>query len=118
MTAPLVAALGSEEQRAVFLPRLASGELTGALVVPCGTLPEAFGLTGREDGGWSGGGRAGGVQARRDGDGWRLYGEAAQVLDGHSAGLLLVAAHTGGYARGRTLLFAVRPEGGGEWCGS
>ncbi|MBB4894632.1 alkylation response protein AidB-like acyl-CoA dehydrogenase [Streptomyces olivoverticillatus] len=111
VTAPLVAALGSEEQRAVFLPRLASGELTGALVVPCGTLPEAFGLTGREDGGWSGGGRAGGVQARRDGDGWRLYGEAAQVLDGHSAGLLLVAAHTGGYARGRTLLFAVRPEG-------
>ncbi|GHG81028.1 acyl-CoA dehydrogenase family protein [Streptomyces griseocarneus] len=125
LTTPLVAALGTEEQREGLLPRLASGELTGTLVLPSGTLPAALGLTGRAgatastgagrgDGGsaagWSGGGRSGGVQARRTGDGWRLYGEAAQVLDGHSAGLLVVAAHTGGYARGRTPLFLVRPE--------
>lgn len=45
--------------------------------------------------------------------GWRLYGEAAQVLDGHSAGLLLVAAHTGGFARSRTLLFLVRDDAPG-----
>ncbi|MER7973943.1 acyl-CoA dehydrogenase family protein, partial [Streptomyces sp. NPDC096080] len=56
---------------------------------------------------WAGGGRAGGVQAGRTDTGWRLYGEADQVLDGHSAGLLLVAAHTGGFARSRTLLFLV-----------
>lgn len=61
------------------------------------------------DGDWAGGGRAGGVQARRVAGTWRLYGETAQVLDGHSAGLLLVAAHTGGYVRSRTLLFLV-PE--------
>ncbi|MFB7588452.1 acyl-CoA dehydrogenase family protein [Streptomyces sp. NPDC056169] len=89
---------------------------------------------------WSGGGRAGGIQARAaDGGGegsgagagagagaggraesgvgarsgvggWRLYGEAAQVLDGHSADLLLVAAHAGGFARSRTLLFLVRTD--------
>ncbi|MDG4864295.1 acyl-CoA dehydrogenase family protein, partial [Streptomyces sp. T-3] len=59
-------------------------------------------------GDWAGGGRAGGVQARCDEDGWRLYGQAEQVLDGHSAGLLVVAAHTGGFARSRTLLFIVR----------
>ncbi|MFF4222867.1 acyl-CoA dehydrogenase family protein [Streptomyces abikoensis] len=130
---PLIAALGTREQRDDLLPRLASGELTGTLVVPRGTLPAALGLTGpgpvdrsREggrsrngdgpgegdrswDGDWAGGGRAGGVQARRSGDGWRLYGEAPQVLDGHSAGLLLVAARTGGYADARTLLFVVRP---------
>ncbi|MER5373794.1 acyl-CoA dehydrogenase family protein [Streptomyces sp. NPDC002553] len=118
LTAPLVLALGDDAQRAALLPRLASGDLTAALAVPGPALATALGLTGGNDGDWAGGGRAGGVQARRtaggrDGDGrdggagWRLYGEAAQVLDGHSAGLLLVAARTGGYVRSRTLLFLV-----------
>ncbi|MFI9203557.1 acyl-CoA dehydrogenase family protein [Streptomyces sp. NPDC053048] len=124
LTAPLVATLGTPQQCRTLLPCLAAGELTGALVLPGATLPRALGLTGppgRPAGGngsggdeaasWSGGGRSGGVQARRTDDGWRLYGEARQVLDGHSADLLLIAAHTGGYARGRTLLFVVRPEG-------
>ncbi|MBW5486674.1 acyl-CoA dehydrogenase family protein, partial [Streptomyces bambusae] len=75
---------------------------------PGAALATALALTGENAAGdWAGGGRAGGVQARREGGGWRLYGEAAQVLDGHSAGLLLVAAHTGGFARSRTLLFLV-----------
>ncbi|MCC3778028.1 acyl-CoA dehydrogenase family protein [Streptomyces sp. UNOB3_S3] len=109
VTVPLIAALGTREQRENLLPRLASGGLTGTLAVPRGTLPDALGLTGPGADDWAGGGRAGGVQARRSGDGWRLYGEARQVLDGHSAGLLLVAARTGGYAATRTLLFVVRP---------
>ncbi|MGY1436322.1 acyl-CoA dehydrogenase family protein [Streptomyces reniochalinae] len=155
LVAPLVLALGTEAQRAGVLPRLASGELTGALAVPPGTLPVALGLTGaagsgeptggeyrpgelpagsgRSDdgrfdsgradsgrvdggwpvGGWSGGGRAGGIQAHRAADGWRLYGEAAQVLGGHSAGLLLVAAHAGGFTRSRTLLFLVADDAAG-----
>ncbi|MFJ9147208.1 acyl-CoA dehydrogenase family protein [Streptomyces sp. NPDC102270] len=110
LVAPLVLALGTEKQRADLLPRMASGTLTAALAVPPGT---ALGLTGDNSGEWAGGGRAGGVQARRsDGSqphtpGWRLYGEVEQVLDGHSAGLLLVAAHAGGFARSRTLLFLV-----------
>lgn len=117
LAAPLLAALGTPEQCAALLPALADGTLTCALAVPGGSLALALGLTGdntAED--WSGGGRAGGVQARAVDGGWRLYGEAAQVLDGHSAGLLLVAAHTGGFARSRTLLFLVRagsPEPGG-----
>ncbi|UNS97545.1 acyl-CoA dehydrogenase family protein [Streptomyces tubbatahanensis] len=145
LVAPLVLALGTEAQRTRVLPRLASGELTGALAVPPGTLPVALGLTvsagpgeragrehcpgeepadngradsgrpdsGRPVGGWSGGGRAGGIQAHRAADGWRLYGEAAQVLGGHSAGLLLVAAHTGGFTRSRTLLFLVPDDAAG-----
>jgi alkylation response protein AidB-like acyl-CoA dehydrogenase len=40
-------------------------------------------------------------------DRWRLYGQVDHVLDGHSADLLLVAAHAGGFARSRTLLFLV-----------
>ncbi|MYW45691.1 acyl-CoA dehydrogenase family protein, partial [Streptomyces sp. SID161] len=68
----------------------------------------------RPNSGYSaGGGRAGGVQARRVREEWRLYGEAGQVLDGHSAGVLLVAAHTGGFARSRTLLFLVAGDAAG-----
>ncbi|MFJ8662405.1 acyl-CoA dehydrogenase family protein [Streptomyces sp. NPDC093795] len=112
LTAPLLTALGTPAQRAALLPRLADATLTCALAVPGGSLALALGLTGDNTAGdWSGGGRAGGVQARAADGGWRLYGEAAHVVDGHSAGLLLVAAHTGGFARSRTLLFLVRTDG-------
>ncbi|PSM43935.1 acyl-CoA dehydrogenase [Streptomyces dioscori] len=106
--APLVLGLGTPSQRAALLPRIASGELTAALVVPGAALTTALGLTGGNRGDWAGGGRAGGVQARQADGGWRLYGQADQVLDGHSADLLVVAAHTGGFARPRTLFFLVR----------
>ncbi|MDW8810510.1 acyl-CoA/acyl-ACP dehydrogenase [Streptomyces scabiei] len=119
LVAPLILTLGTEPQRAALLPRLAAGRLTAALAVPGTALAAALALTCDNGGSWAGGGRAGGVQARRVGDGWRLYGEVGQVLDGHSAGLLLVAAHTGGYARSRTLLFLVRvPTGGTGETGS
>ncbi|MFF1840922.1 acyl-CoA dehydrogenase family protein [Streptomyces sp. NPDC058232] len=111
LAAPLIAAAGTEAQRAALLPRIAAGELTATLAVPGGSLSTALGLTGDTTGGaWAGGGRAGGVQARPGPEGWRLYGEAARVLDGHSAGLLLVAAHAGGFPRSRTLLFLVRAD--------
>ncbi|MEU9170667.1 acyl-CoA dehydrogenase family protein [Streptomyces sp. NPDC048420] len=111
LTAPLVLALGTQTQCAELLPRLASGALTATLAVPPGA---AFGLAGDNAGDWAGGGRAGGVQASRPrGDGWRLYGQVDQVLDGHTAGLLLVAAHAGGFARSRTLLFLVPADAPG-----
>ncbi|WP_329119394.1 acyl-CoA dehydrogenase family protein [Streptomyces sp. NBC_01353] len=114
LAAPLILALGSEEQRADLLPRIADSSLTCALAVAGTSLALALGLTGdNADGSWAGGGRAGGIQARSVEGRWRLYGEAAQVLDGHSAGLLVVAAHTGGFARSRTLLFLVRGEAAG-----
>ncbi|WP_406456255.1 acyl-CoA/acyl-ACP dehydrogenase [Streptomyces sp. NBC_01622] len=114
LAAPLVLALGSETQRATLLPRIAAGSLTAALAVPGTALTTALALTGPNDGEWAGGGRAGGVQARQQGDGgWRLYGQVAQVLDGHSAQLLLVAAHAGGFARSRTLLFLVAGDAEG-----
>ncbi|WP_405830646.1 acyl-CoA dehydrogenase family protein [Streptomyces sp. NBC_00105] len=116
LCAPLITALGTGAQRSALLPPLAAGGLTAALAVPGPALATALALTGDDSAGqWSGGGRAGGVQARADaaGGGWRLYGEAAQVLDGHSAPLLLVAAHAGGFARSRTLLFLVREDAPG-----
>ncbi|MEU6274978.1 acyl-CoA dehydrogenase family protein [Streptomyces populi] len=113
LAAPLILALGTATQRAALLPSLASGALTAALAVPGAALATALGLVGDNHGDWAGGGRAGGVQARRADGAWRLYGQAAQVLDGHSAGLLVVAAHTGGFARSRTLLFLVRGDADG-----
>ena len=114
LAAPLVLALGTETQRARLLPRIAAGSLTAALAIPGTALTTALTLTGPNGGEWAGGGRAGGVQARQVGDsGWRLYGQVAQVLDGHSAELLLVAAHTGGFARSRTLLFLVAGDAEG-----
>lgn len=109
LTAPLLLALGVEGRRAELLPRIADGSLTAALAVPAAGLA----LTGDNGGDWAGGGRSGGVQARRAGDRWRLYGEIEHVLDGHSAGVLLVAAHTGGFARSRTLLFLVPGDADG-----
>lgn len=114
LAAPLLQRLGTEEQRSELLPRIAAGGLTAALAVPGTGLATALGLVGDNLGDWSGGGRAGGVQAKLSDDGvWRLYGQAEQVLDGHSAGLLVVAAHTGGFARSRTLLYLVREGAAG-----
>ncbi|WP_327306169.1 acyl-CoA dehydrogenase family protein [Streptomyces sp. NBC_01298] len=114
LAVPLVTALGTGEQRSALLPPLAAGGLTAALAVPGPALATALALTGdNAPGEWAGGGRSGGVQARAVDGGWRLYGEVAQVLDGHSASLLLVAAHAGGFARSRTLLFLVREDAPG-----
>ncbi|MEU9149986.1 acyl-CoA dehydrogenase family protein [Streptomyces sp. NPDC048417] len=113
LAAPLLLALGTDAQRAELLPRIADGSLTAALAVPGTRLGTALALTGPGGGDWAGGGRAGGVQARPRGDRWQLYGEADQVLDGHSAGLLLVPAHAGGYARSRVLLFLVAGDADG-----
>ena len=106
LAAGAVRAQGSPEQRAELLPALASGARTAALVLPR-PLP---------DGTPAGGGRAGGVQARPPGPGredWQLYGEAAPVLDGARADLLVVAAHTGGFPRSRTVLFLVEADAAG-----
>ncbi|MET9081047.1 acyl-CoA dehydrogenase family protein [Streptomyces sp. NPDC004237] len=113
LAAPLLLALGTEAQRAALLPGIADGSRTAALAVPGTRLGAALALTDAHGGDWAGGGRSGGVQARHGDDGWRLYGEADQVLDGHSAGLLLVPAHAGGYARSRVLLFLVAGDAAG-----
>ncbi|MEU1076903.1 MULTISPECIES: acyl-CoA dehydrogenase family protein [unclassified Streptomyces] len=114
LAAPLLLALGTEPQKRAHLPLLARGELTAALAVPGPALAPALGLTDdTTDGAWAGGGRAGGVRAREAEGRWRLYGEAAQVLDGHRAGLLLVPARTGGYTHGRLRLFLVRGDAAG-----
>ncbi|MFC1405927.1 MULTISPECIES: acyl-CoA dehydrogenase family protein [Streptacidiphilus] len=114
LAATAVRTVGTEQQRTDLLPALADGARTSALVTAAapalalGLVPAGAG-DGLPDGTTAGGGRAGGVQARPapEGDGWLLYGEAGQVLDGARADLLVVAAHTGGFPRSRTVLFLV-----------
>lgn len=72
---------GTEEQRAHWLPRLASGEVVGAFA-----LSEA-------DAGSDA--ASVGTVARRDGDGWVLSGRKKWVTNGGRAGLALVFARTG-----------------------
>jgi alkylation response protein AidB-like acyl-CoA dehydrogenase len=69
---------GTEAQKQEYLPQIAEGELTATLA--------CTGPNGRPG--------VGGVEAtwRRDGDAFVLAGAAGFVLDGHSAGLVIVAA--------------------------
>jgi alkylation response protein AidB-like acyl-CoA dehydrogenase len=73
---------GDEAQRKAWLPRIASGELQATL---------AFAGPGGRPG-------ADGVELtwRREGAEYLLEGVAQQVIDGHSAGLILVAARAPG----------------------
>ena len=78
-----------------YLPGIASGELIATLAFT------------EEDGSWDAG--AVRLAAIRDGDGWRLDGRKSFVLDGHTAGLILVVARTGD----ELSLFAVAADAGG-----
>jgi alkylation response protein AidB-like acyl-CoA dehydrogenase len=73
---------GTERQKQDHLPGIASGETIATLAF---TEP---------NGRWD----ASGIEATatRDGDGWVIDGTKSFVLDGHVAGLLIVAAKTGG----------------------
>ncbi|KND36687.1 acyl-CoA dehydrogenase family protein [Streptomyces acidiscabies] len=106
LAVPLIVALGSAGQRSALLPRIAAGDLTATLAAPV----DALALACDNSGDWAGGGRSGGVQARGGREGWRIYGEVVRVLDGHSAGVLVVAAHCGGFARSRVRLFVVQGD--------
>lgn len=86
LAASAVQCAATEQQRAQWLPALASGRSIGALAV-----------TGRK-------GRAGldaiDVEIKRDGASWRLSGAASFVVSGHVADVLIVAARAPG-SRGR-----------------
>ena len=78
IVAPYIAAYGTDEQRARWLPRLCSGELVGAIAM---TEP----------------GAGSDLQAIRttlkpDGNGWRLNGQKTFITNGQTADLILVVA--------------------------
>jgi alkylation response protein AidB-like acyl-CoA dehydrogenase len=88
---------GSEAQKSAHLPKIADGSLVAALAVDEGTKHRPLNIN---------------LQAVRSGNGFKLNGAKALVVDGHTADLLIVAARTGGAAgeRNGLTLFLVDPK--------
>jgi alkylation response protein AidB-like acyl-CoA dehydrogenase len=91
---------GSAAQKSEHLPRIADGSLLAALAVDEGAKHRPLQTK---------------MQAVRSGNGFRLNGAKAFVVDGHTADLLIVAARTAGSAgeRGGLTLFLVDPKSKG-----
>jgi alkylation response protein AidB-like acyl-CoA dehydrogenase len=80
LAATALLASPDEDAQKAYLPGIASGELIATLAFT------------EEDGSWDP--DAIRLAATSDGDGWRLDGRKSFVLDGHTAGLILVVART------------------------
>jgi alkylation response protein AidB-like acyl-CoA dehydrogenase len=97
LAASALARGGSAAQKSEYLPKIASGALLAALAIDEGTKHRPLMTK---------------MQAVRSGNGFRLAGDKAFVVDGHAAGLLIVAARTAGAAgeRDGLTLFLVDPR--------
>jgi alkylation response protein AidB-like acyl-CoA dehydrogenase len=91
---------GSAAQRAEHLPKISRGELIAALAVDEGSKHRPLRTT---------------LKAVRSGNGFKLSGSKALVVDGHVADLLIVAARTAGSAgeSSGVTLFLVDPRAKG-----
>ena len=91
---------GSEAQNSAYLTKMADGSLLAALANDEGAKHRPLQTK---------------LQAVRSGNGFKLNGAKALVVDGHTADLLIVAARTGGAAgeRNGLTLFLVDPKAKG-----
>jgi alkylation response protein AidB-like acyl-CoA dehydrogenase len=91
---------GSDAQKSEYLPKISAGSLLAALAIDEGAKHRPLQTS---------------MQAVRSGNGFRLSGDKAFVVDGHTAGLLIVAARTAGAAGEREglTLFLVDPKARG-----
>jgi alkylation response protein AidB-like acyl-CoA dehydrogenase len=91
---------GSEAQKSAHLPKIADGSLLAALAVDEGVKHRPLHIN---------------LQAVRAGNGFKLNGAKALVVDGHTADLLIVAGRTGGAVgeRNGLTLFLVDPKAKG-----
>jgi alkylation response protein AidB-like acyl-CoA dehydrogenase len=100
LAASALSRAGSDAQKSAYLPKISDGSLLAALAVDEGAKHRPLQTS---------------MQAVRSGNGFRLKGEKAFVVDGHTADLLIVAARTAGAAgepNGLTL-FLVDPKAKG-----
>jgi alkylation response protein AidB-like acyl-CoA dehydrogenase len=97
LAASALARGGTSAQKSEHLPAIADGSLLAALAVDEGTKHRPMMTK---------------MQAVRSGNGFRLQGDKAFVVDGHTADLLIVAARTAGSAgeRDGLTLFLVDPR--------
>lgn len=94
---PYIAYLGTEEQKARWLPRMASGEIIGAIAMTePGTGSDLQGIK---------------TTAVRDGDNWILNGQKTFITNGIHSDLVIVVARTDPSARSRGFsLFVVERD--------
>jgi alkylation response protein AidB-like acyl-CoA dehydrogenase len=100
LTASVLTRSGSKGQKAEYLPKIADGSAIGSLAIDEGGKHRPHTIT---------------LKATRSGNGFRLKGAKAFVVDGHVADILVVAARTAGGdadAKGITL-FLVDPKARG-----
>src|ERR1700754_679140 len=100
LAASAVSRGGSDVQKSQHLPKISDGSLLAALAVDEGAKHRPLQTN---------------MQAVRSGNGFRLSGEKAFVVDGHTADLLIVAARTAGAAgeQNGLTLFLVDPKAKG-----
>jgi alkylation response protein AidB-like acyl-CoA dehydrogenase len=91
---------GTAAQKSAYLPKIADGSLLAALAIDEGAKHRPLQTK---------------MQAVRSGNGFKLNGAKAFVVDGHTADLLIVAARTAGVAgeRDGLTLFLVDPKAKG-----
>ena len=79
--ASLISLGGNNSQKQSLLPKIVDGSLTTALALEEGSRHSPFSIN---------------TKAVKDGDNFKISGEKTFVIDGHTAGLLIVAARTDG----------------------
>ena len=79
--ASLISLGGNNSQKQSLLPKIVDGSLTTALALEEGSRHSPYSIN---------------TKAVKDGDNFKISGEKTFVIDGHTAGLLIVAARTDG----------------------
>lgn len=96
IVAPYILHYGTEEQKQKWLPKMASGELVGAICMSePGTGSDLQSVK---------------TNAKKDGNGWVINGSKTFITNGGTANLLIVVADTGGEGKFSKSLFIVETD--------
>lgn len=96
IVAPYILHFGTEEQKQKWLPRMASGELVGAIAMSePGTGSDLQNVK---------------TNAKKDGNGWVINGSKTFITNGGTANLIVVVADTGGEGKMSKSLFVVETD--------
>lgn len=96
IVAPYILHYGTEEQKQKWLPKMASGELVGAIAMSePGTGSDLQSVK---------------TNAKKDGNGWVINGSKTFITNGGTANLIIVVADTGGEGKHSKSLFVVETD--------
>ena len=96
IVAPYILHYGTEEQKKKWLPKMASGELVGAIAMSePGTGSDLQNVK---------------TNAKQDGNGWIINGSKTFITNGGTANLIIVVADTGGEGKHAKSLFVIETD--------